>query len=63
MPPTCKTSQVYPESDEETPLLRNGDPPRKETPLPITQILILLLLQVSESMMSSSLKPYINQVC
>ncbi|KAF8258683.1 major facilitator superfamily domain-containing protein [Lactarius quietus] len=53
---------MYSESDEETPLLRNGNQPRKETPLPITQILVLLLLQLSESMMSSSIKPYINQL-
>ncbi|KAF8267052.1 major facilitator superfamily domain-containing protein [Lactarius quietus] len=57
-----KRPQDTPEFDEETPLLRNGNRPRKETPLPVIQILVLLLLQVSESMMSSSIKPYINQL-
>ncbi|KAF8267045.1 major facilitator superfamily domain-containing protein [Lactarius quietus] len=58
MPP--KRSQGTP--DEETPLLRDGNVPRKETPLPITQIFVLLLLQLSEPIMSLSINPYINQL-
>jgi hypothetical protein len=50
------------ESVEETPLLQDETPPRKETPLPITQILVLLLLQTTEPLMSFSNRPYINQV-
>jgi hypothetical protein len=48
--------------DEETPLLRDVNPQRKETPLPLAQILVLLLLQLSEPITSSSIRPYINQV-
>jgi hypothetical protein len=55
-----KRSQGAP--DEETPLLRDGNPQRKETPLPLAQILVLLLLQLSEPITSSSIRPYINQV-
>jgi hypothetical protein len=51
-----------PNPEEETPLLRDENPLRKETPLPITQILVLLLLQVSEPLMSFSIRPYINEV-
>jgi hypothetical protein len=52
-----------PNPEEETPLLRDETPPRKkETPLPITQILVLLLLQISEPLMSFSIRPYINEV-
>jgi hypothetical protein len=58
MPPT--RSQGAP--DEETSLLRDGKPQRKETPLPLAQILILLLLQLCEPITSQSIKPYINQV-
>ena len=52
------------ESDEETPLLRDEtlDETRKEAPLSITQILVLLLLQTTEPLMSFSIRPYINQV-
>ena len=53
-------SRVTP--DEETPLLRVGNAPRKETPLPITQIVVLLMLQLSEPITSLSISPYINQV-
>jgi hypothetical protein len=50
--------------DEETPLLRTiGKAPRRETPLPVTQILVLLLLQLAEPITSLSINPYINQVC
>jgi hypothetical protein len=55
-------SQGIPEPEEETPLLRGENPIRKETPLPITQILVLLLLQTTEPLMSFSIRPYINQV-
>ena len=52
------------DSDEETPLLRDEtlDETRKEAPLSITQILVLLLLQTTEPLMSFSIRPYINQV-
>ena len=52
------------ESDEETPLLRDEtlDETRKEAPLSITQILVLLLLQTTEPLMSFLIRPYINQV-
>jgi hypothetical protein len=49
--------------DEETPLLHNADAPRKATPLPVTQISILLLLLLAEPITSLSINPYINQVC
>ncbi|KAI9435199.1 MFS general substrate transporter, partial [Lactarius indigo] len=35
---------------------------RTETPLPITQITILLLLQITEPITSLSIRPYINQL-
>ena len=60
MPP--KRSQSTPEAEEVTPLLPDGNPLRKDTPLPLTQILILILLQLSELMTSSSIKPYITEV-
>jgi hypothetical protein len=60
MPP--KRSQRSPDPEEETPLLRDTNPLPKETPLPITQILVLLLLQLTEPITSSSIRPYINQV-
>lgn len=49
--------------DEETPLLQNANAPRKATPLPVTQISILLLLLLTEPITSLSINPYINQVC
>ena len=48
--------------DEETPLIHNENAPRKATPLPITQISILLLLLLAEPITSLSINPYINQV-
>ena len=57
-----KRFQGTPEPEEETPLLRDGNAPRTETPLPMTQILVLLLLQLCEPITSHSIKPYINQV-
>ncbi|KAN0136120.1 major facilitator superfamily [Lactarius tabidus] len=53
-------SQTTP--NEETPLLRDRNAPRKETPLPITQIVVLLLLQLSEPITSLSINPYINEL-
>jgi hypothetical protein len=58
---TPKRSQGT-ELDEETPLLHDANTPRKETPLPITQVLVLLLLQLCEPITSQSINPYINQV-
>ncbi|KAH8979733.1 MFS general substrate transporter [Lactarius akahatsu] len=58
MPP--ERSQGTP--DEETPLLHDGNAPRKETPLPVTQIVVLLLLQLAEPITSLSINPYINQL-
>jgi hypothetical protein len=49
--------------DEETPLLHAGNAPQKATPLPATQISILLLLLLAEPITSLSINPYINQVC
>jgi hypothetical protein len=60
MSPTRTESQGAP--DEETSLLRDGKPQRKETPLTLAQILVLLLLQLCEPITSQSIKPYINQV-
>ncbi|KAF8490099.1 MFS general substrate transporter [Russula emetica] len=48
--------------DEETPLLQNANAPQKPTPLPITQISILLLLLLAEPITSLSINPYINQL-
>ncbi|KAH9009417.1 MFS general substrate transporter [Lactarius deliciosus] len=62
MPPKTRRSQRAPEPEEETPLLRDENPPRKETPLPITQIVVLLLLQLTEPITSLSIRPYINQL-
>ncbi|KAN0136102.1 Major facilitator superfamily domain containing protein [Lactarius tabidus] len=59
---SLKRSQHTPEPEEGTPLLHDGNPLRKNTPLPITQIVVLILLQVSEPITSSSIKPYINQL-
>ena len=55
-----KRSQGTP--DEETPLLHDRNAPRKETPLPVTQIVVLLLLQLAEPITSLSIRPYISQV-
>ncbi|KAH8985103.1 MFS general substrate transporter [Lactarius akahatsu] len=57
-----RRSQRAPGPEEETPLLRDENPPRKETPLPITQIVVLLLLQLTEPITSLSIRPYINQL-
>ena len=50
------------ELEEEVPLLHDGNPQRKETPPPLAQILVLLLLQLAEPITSFSIRPYINQV-
>ena len=62
-PMSLKRSQGVLESDEETPLLHDGHKPQKETPLPITQVFILLFLQLCDPITSQSINPYINQVC
>ncbi|KAH8985272.1 MFS general substrate transporter [Lactarius akahatsu] len=62
MPPKSLKSQGTPEPQEETPLLHDGKAPRTETPLPITQIAVLLLLQLCEPITSLSINPYINQL-
>ncbi|KAI0302896.1 major facilitator superfamily domain-containing protein [Multifurca ochricompacta] len=49
-------------ANEETPLLRGENVQRKPTPLPVTQILVLLLLQLAEPITSLSINPYINQL-
>jgi len=56
----------YENVNEETPLLRvqSGDAcdsPRKRTPLPATQIFILVLPWIAESIVAHSISPYINQ--
>ncbi|KAH9030871.1 MFS general substrate transporter [Lactarius deliciosus] len=55
-------SPKNPRSQEETPLLRDGNRPRTKTPLPFTQILVLLMLQLCEPITSLSINPYINQL-
>ena len=55
-----KKFQGVPETDEETHLLHDRHLPRKETPLPITQIVVLLLLQLTEPITFLSIRPYIN---
>ena len=51
-------------SDEESPLLhvQCDGTPKKPTPLPITQISILVLPWIGEAIVFSSIGPYINQV-
>ncbi|KAF8267047.1 major facilitator superfamily domain-containing protein [Lactarius quietus] len=51
-----------PERDEERPLLHEGNPLKTKKSLPITQILVLILLQLSEPITSFSIKPYVNQL-
>jgi hypothetical protein len=48
-------------NDEETPLLSSGLRPQP-TPLPMGQILLLLLAQLTEPITSQSILPYINEV-
>ncbi|KAI0260280.1 major facilitator superfamily domain-containing protein [Gloeopeniophorella convolvens] len=49
-------------ADEETPLIQRENARREPTPLPVTQILVLLLLQLAEPITSLSISPYINQL-
>ncbi|KAI9443935.1 MFS general substrate transporter [Lactarius indigo] len=62
MTPRRKRSRGAPEPEEETPLLHDGSAPRTETPLPITQIVVLLMLLLCEPITSLSINPYINQL-
>ncbi|KAH8985275.1 MFS general substrate transporter [Lactarius akahatsu] len=57
-----KKFQGTPELEEETLLLCDGGTPRTETPLPITQIVVLLLCQIAEPITYLSINPYINQL-
>ncbi|KAH9011888.1 MFS general substrate transporter [Lactarius hengduanensis] len=57
-----KNSQGAPEPEEETPLLYDANARRTETPLPTTQIVVLLLLLLTEPITSLSIRPYINQL-
>ena len=65
-PMSPQRSQPAPELDEETPFLHesqhDGNPSPKETPLPITQITVLLLVQLTEPLTSLAIRPYINLV-
>ncbi|KAH8985274.1 MFS general substrate transporter [Lactarius akahatsu] len=56
------TFQDTPKPQEETPLLRDENVPRTKTPLPITQMVVLFLLELCEPITSQSIKPYINQL-
>ncbi|KAH9054522.1 MFS general substrate transporter [Lactarius vividus] len=60
MPP--KKFQGTPEPEEGTPLVRDRNTSRTETPLPITQIIVLLLCQIAEPITYLSINPYINQL-
>jgi hypothetical protein len=56
-------SNPEPQPDEATPLLSDlNNAPREQTPLPVTQIIVLLLLQLCEPITSLSINPYIYQV-
>jgi len=56
----------FDDNDDETPLLRvqsgDTDIPRKQTPLPTTQISALVFPWIVESLVSYSISPFINQV-
>ena len=56
----AKSSQVV--ADEETPLLHDDDAQRKPTPLPKTQLFLLLLVRLAEPIASHSISPYISEV-
>ena len=62
-PPSMSPRRSQSTADEETPLLHGENSPRKPTPLPVTQISLLLLLLLSEPVTSLSINPYINQAC
>ncbi|KAH9164621.1 hypothetical protein EDB89DRAFT_402592 [Lactarius sanguifluus] len=55
----AKSSQVV--TDEETPLLHDGGAQRKPTPLPKTQLFLLLLVRLAEPIASHSISPYISE--
>jgi hypothetical protein len=57
-----RSQGLQPDAEEETPLLRKRNAPRTETPLPITQVTVLVSLQLCEPIASQSISPYINQV-
>ena len=48
--------------DERTSLLPNSHQVQKITPLPKTQLIILLFLQLAEPLVSQVITPWINQV-
>ena len=48
--------------DERTSLLPNNYQVQKITPLPKTQLIILLFLQLAEPLVSQVITPWINQV-
>ncbi|KAH8981302.1 MFS general substrate transporter [Lactarius hatsudake] len=59
------TANIISEStpDDETPLLSRGsNVSQRPTPLPIFQILILISVQLMDSIASNSITPYINQM-
>lgn len=56
----AKSSQVV--ADEETPLLHDGGAQRKPTPLPKTQLFLLLLVRLAEPIASHSISPYISEL-
>ena len=56
----AKPSQVV--ADEETPLLHDDSAQRKPTPLPKTQLFLLLLVRLAEPITSHSISPYISEV-
>ncbi|KAF8267749.1 MFS general substrate transporter [Lactarius quietus] len=62
MSPKRSQGTLQHDSEEETPLLRDRNAPRTETPLPITQVIVLVLLQLCEPIASQSIGPYINQL-
>ena len=62
MSPTRLQGNPESQPEEGTPLLGDLNPPRAETPLPVTQVLVLLLLQLCDPITSLSINPYINQV-
>ncbi|KAF8266410.1 major facilitator superfamily domain-containing protein [Lactarius quietus] len=57
-PPT--SPQVVP--DEETPLLHDEGAQRKPTPLPKTQLFILLLVRLADPVTAYSISPYISEL-
>jgi hypothetical protein len=64
LPPIVMSTVTFEDDvDEETPFIQTDDSaPRKPTPLPKTQISILLTLWIAEAVVANSITPYINQV-